>query len=348
MGHRIVKLECFLSRLQDIPRKRIPIGTVIAIFMDIFAEYEEHPNYREPLAALLGDLEKKGELVLPKSKRLWEKIGAPKLPEWVETVTCDAISELGSPIAWLPECASLAAQLKHQAQLQDLAKINAYLIENRGKLMPIPYRERALKIFGDEHYLDHMVKDEHLFQGRLSLCTLYAFKANEPMPYERPPSFVTGKPLLIVENHHSFASFVRENAVQNAFSAICFSSGHTLANREYSLDDIGNTLETRKYMYLGDIDARGISMPVEINAMRKKRCAPLLEPATPFYIWLLRNGRPVPAKKRQAPVNMEKVAEWFSHDEFIIHRIRDLLSKNERIPQEFLGIEELSQLDISC
>ena len=214
--------------------------------------------------------------------------------------------------------------------------------------MPIPYRERALKIFGDEHYLDQMVKDEHLFQGRLPLSTIYAFKANEPMPYERPPSLVTGKPLLIVENHHSFASFVWKNAVQSVFSAICFSSGHTLANREYSLDDIGNTLKTRKYMYLGDIDARGISIPVEINAIRKKRCVPLLEPATSFYIWLLKNGHPVPAKKRQAPVNMEKVSEWFSHNEFIIEGIHGIISKNERIPQEFLGIEELSQLDISC
>jgi hypothetical protein len=277
---------------------------------------------------------------------LWDTVGTPKLPLWVEKRAADAAGEKNDPIAWLPELSALAAQIKQRSQLGTLAKINAYLIENRGKLIPVPYRERSLKIFGDEHAMDSMIDKGQLFQGRLSLDAVYAFEVGEPMPYERPPSLLTGKALLIVENHHSFASFTQVNAAKDIFSAVCFASGQTLTTREYSLDGIGARLKTREYLYLGDIDPRGFSIPIEVNAKRRQRGVPLLKPATDLYAWLLRHGRGMPVRKRQSPVDREKVAAWFSGDREILGGISKLFEQKLRIPQEFLGTEELLRLEI--
>jgi hypothetical protein len=342
-----LKQDEFLRRLSAEQRKRIPLSAVTAVFMELFAEYGDHPNYREPLAELLDALAGEGRIVLPKGKRLWDTVGFPRLPAWVEVVTRPEERAASKPVAWLPELSRLAAQLKQQAQLDDLARINAYLIEHRGKLISVPYRERSLKIFGDEHYMDQKVHKGRMFAGRLPLDVLYAFEAAEPMPYERPPSLLTGKPLLIVENHHSFAGFVKVNAERNAFSAVCFASGNTLASREYSLDAVGETLGTREYFYLGDIDPRGISIPIEVNAARRERGVPLLLPAVNFYTWLLRHGKPLPSKTQQPPVDREKIKEWFS-DEHVIQEICALFSKNVRIPQEYLGMEELFHFAVSA
>ncbi len=340
-----MKREQFLSRLRESRRKRISLERVTAVFMGVFDEYGDHPNYREPLALLLAALEEEGSLALPKGKHLWETIGIPKLPLWVEVVSREVVKKEAKPVAWLPELAPVAAQLLQQAQRHDLAKINAYLIANRGKLMPVPYRERSLKIFGDEHYMDQMVCKGRLFQGRLSLDTVYAFEVGEPMPYERPPSLVTGKPVLIVENHHSFASFVQVNAKGDCFSAICFASGHTLASREYALESLGAKLDTQEYLYLGDIDPSGLSIPIDVNATRRERGVPLLKPAMPLYRWLLRYGKATPLRKRQPPVDMRNVAEWFAHDPSVTEAVDALLSKGLRIPQESLGLEDLTLLE---
>jgi hypothetical protein len=315
--------------------------------MELFSEFGDHPNYREPLAELLDTLAGERRLILPKGKHLWDTVGFPKLPAWVKPVARSGARVERKPVAWLPELGGIAAQLKQQAQWDDLAKINAYLIEHRGNLMSVPYRERSLKIFGDEHYLDQKVHKGRMFAGRLSLDVLYAFEAVEPMPYERPPSLTTGKPLLIVENHHSFAGFVKVNAEQNAFSAVCFASGHTLASREYSLDAAGETLGTREYFYLGDIDPRGISIPIEVNMTRRERGVPLLQPAVNFYTWLLRHGRPLPIKTQQPVIDRARIKGWFS-DEHITQEMCALFSNNLRIPQEYLGLEELSRFAVSA
>ncbi|WP_419783488.1 Wadjet anti-phage system protein JetD domain-containing protein [Maridesulfovibrio sp.] len=342
-----MKNKRFLNLLKAETRKRVPLEAVSAAFVEVFDEYDDHPNFREPLASLLNDLAAQGKVVLPKGKKLWDTIEFPKLPNWVEVVADGEADDTIESITWLPKLRPVAEQLKQgSSQWLDLAKINAYLISHRNRLMPVPYRERSLKIFGNEHYLDSKIHKGFLFGGKLPVEELSAFVPSEPMPYERPPSLVTGQPLLIVENHHSFASFVQVNAIQNAFSAICYASGNTLSSREHSLDAIGEKLETNSYLYLGDIDPRGLSIPCETNKARKERGVPLLEPAIGFYTWLFENGKPVPIDKKQPSVDMAKVSEYFWDDNTAIQQMEKMFQDNKRIPQECLGTQELVALDM--
>ena len=343
-----MKYEVFLSNLLDEPVVRVKLESVKGAFFKAFPEHEDHPNFRAPLKELLDELKNEGKLVLPQAKHLWDKVEFPDLPHWVEVVTCSTTQDDPEPVTWLPEIGRVATQVKQRAQVQDLKTINAYLIEHRNNLVPAPYRERSLKIFGDEHYLDKRVRNGSLFGGRLPLQALFAFEPTEPMPYERPPSLVTGRPLLVVENHHSFASFVSANAEQNAFSAICYASGNTLASREYSLDNIGANLNTDDFYYLGDIDPQGLSIPIGVNSTRRNRGVPLLRPATGFYSWLLENGLDRPMTKKQSPVDMDQVKEWFKDGNIAIQIMSDIFKRGKRVAQECLGIQELVNIDMKA
>lgn len=337
----------FLNALSQLKNKRVPLPTVTAVFLDVYAEYKDHANYREPLRDLIDNLATEELIVLPKSKQLWDSIGYPKLPTWVRLIEIEQPKERIDSITWLPELSPVASTLRHATQLRDLARINAYLIEHRGTLHSVPFRERSLKIFGDEHYLDSKIHTGHLFSGLLPLETIFAFEAHEPMPYERPPSLITDRPVLVLENHHSFASFVAANAEQNAFSAVCYASGNTLTKRESSLESIGKSVHSTRFLYLGDIDPRGLAIPIAVSKSRLKRGAPALLPATTLYHWLLENGRPGSLSHRQATtIDMNLVKEWFTDFDYGIQKMQSLFDSSYRIPQEHLGLEELSKLDL--
>lgn|GEM_PF-1713432 len=339
-----MKRDRLLEALRQFGRKRIPLRQVLAAFHETHGEYDDHPNIREPLHKTLTAMAADGTVILPRGVRLWDRLGTPNLPKWVQIVDMSVHEEPLYPTL-LPELAAIESVLT-PSQRKVLARINEYLIEHRGLLEPIPYRERSLKIFGDEHFLDNRISDGSLFQGRLPLSAIYAFEAYEPMPYERPPSRVTGRPVIVLENHHSFASFVMVNAEQNAFSAVCFSSGNTLAKRERSLESIGESVGTSEFLYLGDIDPPGITFPVLCNNARVARGAAPLKPALGFYKWLLEHGIEAPCDTPRAATVPREAMRWFLDDKIVIQNIQNLYLKGKRIAQESLDLATLRSLDV--
>jgi hypothetical protein len=317
----------------------------LATFYETHGEYDDHANIREPLHTTLIAMAKDGTVKLPRGARLWDRLGTPNLPKWVQIVNM-SVHEAPRYPTLLPKLAAIESVLT-PSQRKVLARINEYLIEHRGLLEPIPYRERSLKIFGDEHFLDNRISDGSLFQGRLPLTTIYAFEAYEPMPYERPPSRVTGRPVIVLENHHSFASFVMVNAEQNAFSAVCFSSGNTLAKRERSLESIGESVGTTEFLYLGDIDPPGMTFPALCNKARIVRGAAPLKPALGFYHWLLEHGVEAPFDTMRSAAISRETANWILSDNIVRQKMQKLFSGKMRIAQESLDLSTLKAIDMA-
>lgn len=339
-----MRADDFLRELANSPLKRIQLPEVRRLFLQIYKEYDDHPNMRQPLREVLDSLASDGAVILPKSARLWDKHGSPPLPLWVKKVAhTPEVAPEDSP-AWLPEFAPIVGTLT-ASQKRILARINAYCIANRGKLLPVPYRERSLKIFGDEKFLENKLSKEGLFGGRVPMELFFAFRAFEPMPYERPPSLATGRPVIVVENHHSFASFVQANARQEVFSAVCYGAGNTLDSRERHLDVIAEQLSSRVLLYLGDIDPFGLKIPAKVDKARRRRGAAPLQPASELYQWLLRHGRRAHMKKNVPALSSDSL-HWLGLFDGTEKVLRDLFSRQQRIPQESLGLEELEELDL--
>jgi len=278
----------FLDAIREYKGIRVPFVHVAKVFLRIYKNYEDHSNKVEPLMELLERLEADGEILLPskKSKHLWDNVSFPPAPKWVKSKINTPKSQYVSNVAWLPQFSHLVSSLR-PSQLDVLQKVNAYLIENQGKLAHVPFRERALKMLGHEKALDSAARSGGLFNGLVPLEKLFAFEAFEPMPCQLPKSNIKGRPIIVLENHHSFASFVIANEEQNAFSAVCFSSGNTLANREKSLESICEQVGSDQLLYLGDIDPPGFSFPVQVNISRIARKASPLKPAIKYYRWLV-------------------------------------------------------------
>ena len=337
----------FLEAIREYKGVRVPFVHVAKTFLKIYKYYEDHSNKVEPLMELLEKLEANGEIVLPskKSKHLWDNVSYPPAPKWVKAKIHTPKSQYVSNVAWLPQFSHMVSSLR-PSQLAVLEKINAYLIDNQGQLTPVPFRERALKMLGDEKALEAAARTGGLFNGLIPLEELFAFEAFEPMPYQLPKSNIRGRPIIVLENHHSFASFVIANEKQNAFSAVCFSSGNTLASREKSLESICEQVKSDQLLYLGDIDPPGFSFPVQVNISRIARKASPLKPAIKFYRWLARFGQCIPTDKEHAKTLPANVHTWLENDITIIEKATELAASSMRIPQESLGLQELRCMDL--
>ena len=104
----------------------------------------------------------------------------------------------------------------------------AFLLSVRGRTpVPAPARERSLQIFGDEKRLDDLRKGEpSLFEGRVPLADLHCYPVAPPLPHETPPKQMPGRPILVLENYHSWDSFRRWNREAALYAAIAYGGGN--------------------------------------------------------------------------------------------------------------------------
>lgn len=128
----------------------------------------------------------------------------------------------------------------HSSRMADLQAINAFLISARDrKPTQAPTRERSLQIFGDEKRLDDLRKGKTgLFEGRISLEDLLCYPVAPPLPCEMPPQRPYGRPVLVLENYHSYDSFCRWNRQAALYAAIACGAGNAFRQGADNLDDL--------------------------------------------------------------------------------------------------------------
>src|SRR5439155_25487709 len=116
---------------------------------------------------------------------------------------------------------------------------------------------RALEIFGDEKFLDQRVRDNALFGGRLPLSTLGTFCV--PLPLPARTAEAPGRPLLVVENHHSYWSFGQWNVTARRYAAVVYGSGRAFASSGRALRQVVEQTQASHAEYFGDIDPVGVA-----------------------------------------------------------------------------------------
>jgi hypothetical protein len=334
------QLENFARLLRARGRKRIVLSELRACFGEAFPEYRQAGDFEKLLLQNLDLLAGERVLRLPaaRTRKHFEQCGPLRLPRWVMRLDPPPVrpAKASEGYHWLPELAELAPRLRRPQQ-SDLLKINEFLIANRFLPHRVPVRERLLQIFGDEKRLS--VRKGGLFGGKLACGVIGAYDPPLPFCAAGPVEAAPGRPLLVLENHHSFASFVAANDRFRWYSAVAYGAGHAFSKSARGLDDVRERFQADRLLYLGDIDGRGLATPFCIASTRAQLGLMPLEPARPLYAWLLEHGirRPLPGKITSHAKT--SVGTWIGGRDG--ERIAELWRNRQRIPQESLGLDQL-------
>lgn len=238
---------------------------------------------------------------------------------------------------WLPDLAELASTLRG-GKLDALRQINAFLKSHPGPLPLIPYRERSLQIFGDEKRIGNdglRLTNGALFDGHLPLARIGATDPPLPFPFIMPSPSCPGRPILVVENHHSYASFVAANDRHPTFAAIVWGHGNAFTKGcAEHIDEIRGRAGGSEILYFGDLDPDGVMIPHGADAARRKAGLPPIRPATQCYRWLLDKGT------RRSTAGAPDAAcaaamGWLGEE--LGQRVVDLWREGFWIPQESLS-----------
>ncbi|MFK8399951.1 Wadjet anti-phage system protein JetD domain-containing protein [Pseudomonas sp. BGr12] len=325
--------ELFFERLDRNRAKKVDLVMLRSLWLDAHPEQLETHDRDHRLLDALKKGQELGLLKLP-APGSFEKFGRPPMPTFV-TLARERKQKPSvdyTKVAWVPELGfwpSLSL-----VELATAALINEWLIARRGRFLTVPLRERSLEIFGDEKYLDSRVRGDALFAGKLSLSSIGAMRVEHPLAYR--PADARGKPVLVVENHHTFWSLGEWNQQAKEYSAIVFGSGNTLCASGMALSEVMRERGAISAEYFGDLDPEGVSIPLKFNRMNIQQ----LMPCCRLYRALLEVGVRRKGGEPQAS-HLALAASWLPE---LADQIAQMWDEGMWMPQEAVGFERLTGL----
>ncbi len=330
-------MPSFCEELHALGKRRIGLTELRVAWLRAHPEARDQPETRRLLLDALQDLEREGKIVLP--TRGWDTSGFPALPRTARLRDEARGRRTRAPHAWLPAL-DFAADERHPVRRADLQAVNAFLMSVRNRTpVPAPTRERSLQIFGDEKRLDKLRKGElALFEGRIPLTDLHCYPVAPPLPHDVPPKQAPGRPILILENYHSYDSFRRWNRKAMLYAAIAYGGGNAFRQSAGNLDDLIDQVQAEGLMYIGDLDPAGTRILIGVNRQRQRRMA--LRPHRGLYGWLLVHGHRRPLERLPEKMEIDELGDVFPSD--LARGLADMWSQGQRIPQESFGFEQLS------
>jgi len=322
--------DSFLLALRTSRRKRVLLADLRRQWLDAHPEQLQHPERDTLLLAALRELEAQGHLTLP-ARGSFEQLGNPPMPKFVTLLSLPGIlpSEDWLCISWLPELGFWTDLTT--SELVTAKAINEWLVCRRGKFLRVPLRERSLEIFGDEKYLDSRVRQNALFSGRLPLASIGAFLVPHPLPYRAADA--PGRPILVVENHHTYWSLAEWNMQVRRYAAVVYGAGKAFCSSGLALQEAIRECRADGAQYFGDLDPAGISIPLRFNDTNEVTVLPSVD----LYRFAVSHGTRRTSVRRVSN-DMKDARRWLPE---LYEQICSLWNAGYWIPQETLGTEQL-------
>jgi hypothetical protein len=260
--------------------------------------------------------------------------GHPPLPAWIEVVreTEAPLTVSGQEYFWRPELA-WATELRFRPdELERLKRVNAWLRDLDPDEPVVPIRERSLELFGDEKLLERLQGGRLFFDGGLSLELLRARIVHPPFVCHR----ISAAPvLLVIENHHTYDSFVRLLGSDSGVGVVAYGAGAAFVGSVTYASELSPPVG--EIRYFGDLDARGLRIPVDADRARGTDL-PRIQPAERLYRRLLELGvraaaPPVPAE------TAARLGSWLPAD--LRDEVAAMLAGGRRMAQEAVGSKAL-------
>jgi len=317
-------------------RRRVSLQHIWQAFGQACPEAVAGVDARRALAAHLTTLAERQALELP--RRAWERTAKPPLPRsvvllpWVEPPT-DAGRDLPE-VAWAPELA-FARQITGPKQVEALLAVQAFLASGGRHRPLVPERERSAELFDDEKRLESLRATLLFGPGRLSLELLRCFNVSPPLVHEGNPK-VSGRPILVLENHHSYHTFCRYNRLHGGYSAVVYGAGKGVLAALGYLRELATEVDCVTLRYFGDLDAPGLRIANDLTE-RAAHQGLRVVPAGGWYRLLVERGRGRcfrdPHKRSARPQDLA----WLPAE--LRGEAAKLLGQGRRLPQELVGWE---------
>ena len=332
----------FVRALKKTGRRRIPLDMLRQQFASACPELAEQPDRRTRLAETLRSAADTGEILFPKGARSWDRAGGAALPGFVVLATPrpNRGPAVEPGYAWHP-LLNFAAGERNRLRLESAKRINEWLKGDPDLSFIVPIKERSLEIFGDEKRLDQLRGGTTTLFGQLSLVALGCRVCPVPLPFEPGPADPRGRPILIIENNDTWASFSQWNRGAARYAAVAYGGGghgKSLGYDETFIDELLDRFAATELFYFGDIDPRGLHIASRAAKRRADRQACPLRPAVTLYKWLLAHGArtDLKQKERASPADLA----WLPEE--LREPVDALFAARQRIPQEALGARVLA------
>lgn len=327
--------------LKKTGRRRIPLEMLRQEFASACPELAEQPDRRTRLAEAVRSAADTGEIALPKRMRSWDHAGGAALPGFVLLLTPrpQRPPAVALGYAWHPLLSFVAGE-RNRLRLESAQQINEWLKRDPDLSFSVPIKERSLEIFGDEKRLDQLRGGTTSLFGQLSLAALGCRVCPIPLPFEAGPDCAHGRPILVVENNDTWASFSAWNRNAGRYAAIAYAGGghgKSLAYDETFIDELLDRFQAAGLFYFGDIDPAGLRIASRAAERRAQRGGLPLQPAVSLYTWLIAHGTRT-ALQRTEQVTRRDLA-WLP--EGLHGEVEALFAAGQRLPQESLGTRVL-------
>ncbi|WP_432260843.1 Wadjet anti-phage system protein JetD domain-containing protein [Cupriavidus sp. TMH.W2] len=331
-------LERFQAWLGAFPRKRLSQDEFLGGVEQACPEIS-FADRRVKALEMLSVLQASGVLTFANSKAAWDSIGFPRLPRTVTVVRAASERRSFDHIVWVPDL-QFAVAVTRRDLLEKLEAVNKFIIANRHRLtLCVPYRERALEIFGDEKFLDGAVSDETLW-GRLPLASIGAYNPEPPLPREDFPE--ARGALLIVENVHTYHSLVTWNGTAKRYRSIAFGSGAAVTRAPKAVLVAVERSGSEGIQYFGDLDQEGLEIAMLLSRRLLALSGTVMAPATSLYDKLLQFGI------RRSPGIEQVISDasraWLGPE--LSGRVVKLFGERFWLPQEGLSLARLLADDV--
>lgn len=313
------------ARLDGLGRRRVPLADARRAFAEADPSTSGSPERRRMLAEVLDELSAAG--VLRPSGTV--EPGTPPLPTQVTLLRPEQPARRPeAPVVWHPRLRDADGRPDPRGVL---LAVNRWLFAQRGEPEPVPVRERALEITGDEKAFDGGLGPV------LTLWVLRAYRVVLPLHRER---LGDGPVLLVVENSDTYDSLRRVLADDPAsIGEIGWGAGAAFTSSVLSMTD----RPPGAISYFGDLDAAGLRIPAAASVLAEDAGLPPVRPATPLYGLLFEHGREQGGRVSVAPERARDLADWLDPP----HRDRaeTLLTGGVRLAQEAVGARVLGEDD---
>jgi hypothetical protein len=332
-------VEAMSQRIRAHPTRRIPLRELIAAATAVDHSGAATAGWRTRVKTAITALADKGEIILPRTRTLFDRSSHPPLPIWVARPPTPAEQQKTAPTApvWHAEL-SWAARLYDGATLSSadwrlLTAINAWLPRRRG--IAVPMRERSLDIFGDEKLLETRITSPLFGASRLTLELLETFPCS-PLVHQ----IVCGAgDWLLIENYTTYYS-ISNRARQLGFDGrIIWGSGKQVGTR---LAALAAQRHPPRCFYFGDIDPSGFSIARSAAAKASQFGLPEITPARGLYALAHRHGTARPSDPPRSGIDW--IRQWLGGE--LGERTATLIEAGKTIVQEYVGTEVLSTTKI--
>lgn len=324
--------DTFLNLLRAHSRKRVTLAELRQAWLSVHPEQVQHPERDALMLESIGMYAEQGYLALPAATS-FEMVGHPRMPKFVTIVFAEQPTSTvdWTVLPWLPELGFWTRLTNSEKQVA--FAINEWMRRPKAQLMSVPLRERALEIFGDEKFLDLRVRNNALFAGRLPLSALSAFLVSPPLPHRKADA--PGRPVVIVENHHTYWSLGEWNVKAKRYATVIYGAGNAVSSTNRALDEVLREVRGTAILYFGDIDPEGIAIPLRIQSAEVGEICPAVE----LYQMALMHGRRRDGVRRLLD-DVSPLSRWLPS---LAPEIEAMWRNDQWIPQESVGTELLHE-----